>query len=383
MVIIFNKFGLYNFFLGILFPFNTTPLLDQFFEKNSQLINENLPKYKEKLSIYRENFKFVYFEDKANVLSYEFTFKIYNDMSLSKNDLKELFLREKNIDIKKIGEDMERNQQINSLYDFLGQMSKSMPQCWWILFWHDLWNLNKYFKGYAKPAKLSTKSKFNVYNNNNIAQEYDHFKESANLTNLIVQERKMDYFKKRKLFENIFKMLERIKSKEEILQKIMALSPEDRKLIQMDDENDLETGGYSKNYSPKSNRFKSKGKKNSRKSPTRTLDNESLGNSPFNTIKIQELKTDILNIQRSEIRSPSEGQNLISKDDHIREELKSPTEGENLMSKEDPIGEDYIENLIKEDDNLDKLAEELKNKEKENQDDLDKLVEEFQEEKKE
>ena len=309
--------------------------LKKFFDLNKVVIEKNLEIYMKTLSTYRENIRYVYFEDKTNTLSYEFTFKIYNDITLSKEDLKNLFLKEKNPQIKEIGEKMETNPKIHFLFDYMSRMNESMMHCWWILFWHDLWNLNKFFKDFTKPDKFTTI--FNVHKQNNIAQKYEEFKDRTSLVVLITNEKKWKYFNKRKLFESILTMLGKIKSREEIEKRRMTMSPEDRRLNEMDDGNMESSSFADRKGSPKAgntkNKFfsmfspKSKTKKNEieEQSPTSLLNNSN----------ILEMKTGIIHIQSAEERSPTEGERLINNSnpqDFI-------TDIENIVNKKDALDE--------------------------------------------
>ena len=297
-----------------------TQNLEKFFELNADIIQNNLPKYKEKLATYRKNIKHVYFDDKENTLSYELTFKIYNEITLTKEQLKDLFLKEKNPEIKKIGENIDKNEKIQSLYNFMTKMSESMSQCWWILFWHDLWNLNKFFKGYAKSPKTNDQSHFNVYKDDNIAQEYEKYKDADALKKLLISENKFKYFTKRNLFQNILTMLDKIRSKDDIQKAINNLSENDRRILELDDYGDLESG-YSRLYSPKGKgssspigKGKGRGffsKHQKKKTDGQTLESleagtQSRGNSP-------DLKTSVIQIHSAGNKISTEDENLISK----------------------------------------------------------------------
>ena len=298
--------------------------LKKFFDLNEELIKQNFKIYMNALSTYRENIKYVYFDDKTNILSYEFTFKIYNNINLSKEELKALFVKEKNPKIKNIGEGMDSNKKINFLYDNMNSMNKSMIQCWWILLWHDLWNLNKFFKGYAKPNK--TTSTFNVYQSDNIALNYELYKDRKELEKLITKENKWKYFKKRKLFESIWTMLDKIKSREEIEKRYNTLSPEERQLLDVDD--DLLPSSYF--GSPKSSKKKSLHTFFANKKNKEQLELQST-TSPFN--KISDLKTEVIHVQSAEMRSPTEVEHFIDKKDDYLADI------ENLVDKKDVLDE--------------------------------------------
>lgn len=317
--------------------------LQDFFIKNKDLIVETYTKYKETLKIYRDNIRFVYFDDKTGCLSYEFTFKIYNDITLTKDALKELFLKEKNNDIQKIGQDMDNNPKITNLYGYMELMNKSMKQCWWVLFWYDLWILNKYFKGYAQPAKFKNTSKFNVFLPDNIAENFQQYENKKDLKRLLESEGKMKFFKKRKLFESIFVMIEKMEAQQLIHNKLNSMTEEERLLHEslIDDV----SSPLSRQKSP--SLFQSF----SRKFKTKTKDFDE-NSSP----KSRDLPTALsIKIQpahqtSSENKTPTEGQRLLETD---------PTNNNNhnkeTMSPLSPQEMNDLENLLR--DQKDQILE--------------------------
>lgn len=306
--------------------------LTDFFFKNKDLVEKSYKEYMETLKTYRENIKFVYFDDKTNCLSYEFTFKIYNDISLSKEALKELFLKEKNQNIQNIGKDMDNNPKISNLFGYMNLMEKSMDQCWWVLFWYDMWILNKYFKGYAQPAQYRNISKFNVFLSDNIAENYELYQDKKELTRLLNSEEKMKFFKKRKLFDNIFVMIEKMKAKQLILDKMASMTEEERNLYFNDDGEFGAT--ISRQNSSLLKRFTSK-----LKMKTRDLDENT---SPRSRDLATPLSINIRPVPQNEPRTPLERQRLLET------EQNNNTNQKETLSPLSPQDLNDIENLIRE-----------------------------------
>eukprot|EP00484_Ammonia_sp_Unknown_P027936 CAMPEP_0197047768 /NCGR_PEP_ID=MMETSP1384-20130603/23220_1 /TAXON_ID=29189 /ORGANISM="Ammonia sp." /LENGTH=889 /DNA_ID=CAMNT_0042479767 /DNA_START=357 /DNA_END=3026 /DNA_ORIENTATION=+ len=98
---------------------------------------------------YRQHYmaKFV---EKEQVLSYAFWYYVYNNDSVSSENLKALLQCEQNEKLKNLATDPQYIESVNMIYDKLRFFNTSQKHSFWFIFWHDLWMNNMLMQPFAE-----------------------------------------------------------------------------------------------------------------------------------------------------------------------------------------------------------------------------------------
>ena len=171
-----------------------------------------------------------------------------------------------------------------------------------------------------------------MFLSDNIAENYELYQDKKELTRLLNSEEKMKFFKKRKLFDNIFVMIEKMKAKQLILDKMASMTEEERNLYFNDDGEFGAT--ISRQNSSLLKRFTSK-----LKMKTRDLDENT---SPRSRDLATPLSINIRPVPQNEPRTPLERQRLLET------EQNNNTNQKETLSPLSPQDLNDIENLIRE-----------------------------------